>query len=143
MLLLLSGLVSLFLILLLARLWRMRGKGERAQTDASVETTTPEHSRPEGCCGLHEVCEREHLLAAANVEPDYYDDEELDQYRGRPADSYNAAEVEAFDYVLTTMRPGEVAGWLRSLAQRGIELPTELRDEAILLVGEPHDVQPA
>lgn len=138
MLYLLSALVSLFLILLLARLWRMRGRRGRVQADVAADAP-PKRPRPEGCCGLHEVCEREHLLAAANVDPDYYDDEELDQYRGRPADGYDAAEVEAFEYVLTTMRPDEVAGWLHSLAQRGIELPTELRDEAILLAGEPHE----
>ncbi len=86
------------------------------------------------CCGLHEVCERK-LLAAAE-EAEYYDDEELDVYRGRPADSYTEQEVEEFRYVLYTMREDEVAGWLQSLRLRQVELPQELRDEAIMIVGE-------
>ena len=33
------------------------------------------------CCGLHEVCEKESLRALEDVE--YYEDEELDRFRGR------------------------------------------------------------
>ncbi|MCD8304501.1 MAG: phospholipase [Prevotellaceae bacterium] len=86
------------------------------------------------CCGLHEACERKML--AAPKEAEYYDDEELDAYRGRSADSYTEAEVEEFRYVLYTMREDEVAGWLRSLELRRVELPQELRDEVIMIVGD-------
>lgn len=81
-------------------------------------------------CGL--PCDDE-LLAEA---PEYYDDEELDRYQGRPADLYGDAEVAEFEEVLTTMRPDEVHGWLRSLSQRGIELPASLRDTAFMLIEE-------
>ena len=30
------------------------------------------------CCGQHEVCERDSLLAAVSKKIEYYDDEELD-----------------------------------------------------------------
>ena len=31
------------------------------------------------CCGQHEVCEKESLLAAVSKKIEYYDDEELDK----------------------------------------------------------------
>ena len=34
------------------------------------------------CCGMHEVCEKESLLAAVSKEVEYYEDEELDRFRG-------------------------------------------------------------
>jgi hypothetical protein len=67
---------------------------------------------------------------------EYYDDEELDRFRGRPSDSYTDAEVEEFREVLYTCHEEEVAGWSRSLQLRGIELPDELKDELFLIVGE-------
>lgn len=93
-------------------------------------------ARPDGCCGQHEVCEKESLLAAVSRDIEYYDDEELDAYCGRRADAYTAEEVEQFQEVLYTMRSEEVAGWVRSLQLRGVELPDELKDEVFLIVGE-------
>ena len=37
------------------------------------------------CCGQHEVCEKESLLAAVSKKIEYYDDEELDKYIGTAA----------------------------------------------------------
>ena len=34
------------------------------------------------------------------------------------------------------MQSHEVAGWVRSLQLRGIELPDEVKDEVLLIVGE-------
>lgn len=89
-----------------------------------------------GCCGQHEVCEKDSLLAAISEEIEYYEDEELDRFRGMPSDGYSQEEVEEFRYVLYTMRTDEVAGWVRSLQLRAVELPDELKDEVILIVGE-------
>ena len=85
------------------------------------------------CCGLHEVCEKESLRA---LEEDivYYEDEELDRFRGRTA--YSEAEVDEFREVLYTMRTDEVTGWLRSLELRRVNLPDELKDEVLLIVGD-------
>lgn len=85
------------------------------------------------CCGQHEVCEKE-SLRAADLDIEYYEDEELDRYRGRT--TYSEEEVEEFREVLYTMRPDEVAGWLRSLELRRVNLPDELKDEAFMIVGE-------
>jgi hypothetical protein len=82
------------------------------------------------------VCEKESLLAAVSKGVEYYNDEELDRYRGRPSDQYTEEEVEEFREVLYTCKEEEVAGWSRSLQLRGIELPDELKDELFLIVGE-------
>ena len=87
----------------------------------------------ESCCGLHEVCEKD-SLRAIREDIDYYEDEELDRFRGRTA--YTEEEVEEFREVLYTMRTDEVAGWLRSLELRRVNLPDELKDEVFLIVGE-------
>lgn len=89
-----------------------------------------------GCCGQHEVCEKDSLLAAVSKEIEYYDDEELDRFATRESDSYSDAEIEEFEDIFTTLRSEEVAGWVRSLQLRGINLPDALKDEVILVVGE-------
>lgn len=88
------------------------------------------------CCGQHSVCEKESLLAAVSKGIEYYDDEELDRFRGRTSDSYTPEEIEEFEEVMFTMQEVEVAGWSRSLQLRGIELPDPLKDELFLIVGE-------
>lgn len=88
------------------------------------------------CCGQHEVCEKESLLAALSKEIEYYNDEELDRFRGRRADEYSPDETDEFRDVLFTMRSDEVAGWVRSLQLRAIELPEDIRDEVLMIVGE-------
>ena len=88
------------------------------------------------CCGQQEVCEKESLLAAVSKEIEYYEDEELDRFRGREADEYSNDEIEEFRYVLETMREDEVAGWCRSLQLRAIILPEALKDEVLMIVGE-------
>ena len=90
--------------------------------------------RPEGCCGKHAVCEKDQLLAAAGKDVEYFDDEELDVFKERPSDQYTPEEVERFEEVMTTMRPDEVQDRLHSLNLRGINLPDELKDEAIMLM---------
>jgi hypothetical protein len=89
-----------------------------------------------GCCGQHAVCERNLLPATAGESLEYYDDEELDAWRGMPSDAYPEQAEEAFREVLYTLRENEVAAWLRSLQRRGVHLPDALKDEAFLIVGE-------
>ena len=88
------------------------------------------------CCGQHEVCERDSLLAAVSKKIEYYDDEELDIYRGTASDEYDEKAIEEFSEVLYTLQEIEVAGWLRSLQLRNINLPDSLKDEAFLIVEE-------
>ena len=88
------------------------------------------------CCGQHEICEKESLLAAVSKEIENYEDEELDRFRGRAGDAYLPDEIDEFREVLYTMREDEVAGWVRSLQLRQVELPDDLKDEVCLIVGE-------
>lgn len=88
------------------------------------------------CCGQHEVCEKESLLAAISKQIEYYDDEELDRFKGRGGDEYTEEEAEEFRNVLYTMRSEEVAGWVRSLQLRQVNLPDEMKDEVFMIVGE-------
>ncbi|MDR1624126.1 MAG: phospholipase [Tannerellaceae bacterium] len=91
---------------------------------------------PGACCGQHEICERDSLLAAVSKKIEYYDDEELDRFSGINSDAYDNESVNEFRDVLYTLREVEVAGWLRSLQLRNVELPDGLKDEAFLIVGE-------
>lgn len=88
------------------------------------------------CCGQHEVCEKESLLAAVSKQIEYYDDEELDRYKGMAGDAYSTEQEEEFRDVFYTMQEEDVAGWVRSLQLRGITLPDNLKDEVFLVVGE-------
>jgi len=105
---------------------------ERGEIDQLDEPKTID----EECCGEHAVCERESLLAAVSKEIEYYDDEELDTYKGLPSDEYTENMTDEFREVLYTLQEAEVAGWIRSLQLRGINLPDALKDEAFLIVGE-------
>lgn len=88
------------------------------------------------CCGQHEVCQKDSLLAGISKKIEYYNDEELDEYRGTASDSYTEEQAAEFREVLYTMKENEVAGWCRSLQLRGIELPDQIKDEVFLIVGE-------
>lgn len=97
----------------------------------------------EVCCGMHITCESDSLLAAVSPTIEYYDDEELDAYRGRAEESYTPAETEQFRDVLLTLLPHDIAGWARSLQLRGITLPAAVRDELLLIVSEARAAQTA
>lgn len=96
----------------------------------------PAAAVPEQCCGMHEVCERDSLIAGLDATVEYFDDEELDAYSGRSANAYSDAETEEFRSVLLTLLPDDVAPWARSLQMRGIELPAPVRDELLMIVSE-------
>ena len=60
----------------------------------------------------------------------------MDAFRGRPSDAYTDEEAETFRQILYTMRPEEVAAWNRSLVLRGVELPNQVKDEAMMLMND-------
>lgn len=132
---LITGLVLLGIIALIAgiirnkRLEQKIAKGELARMPEVKEVDAE-------CCGQHEVCEKESLLAAVSKKIEYYDDEELDQFVGRAGNTYTDEETNQFRDVLYTMQDTDVAGWIRSLQLRGVELPDDLKDEVFLIIGE-------
>ena len=132
---LIIGVIVLALVAALAgsiRYRRLQKQVERGEIAAMPEVVTVD----EECCGQHEVCEKESLLAAVSKRIEYYDDEELDRYIGTPPDGYTPEQEEEFRDVFYTMQSEEVAGWVRSLQLRGIALPNNLKDEVFLIVGE-------
>lgn len=87
------------------------------------------------CCGTHAVCERE-LLLQKSTEIEYYDDEELDVLADKAPTEYTAEQLNQLDEVFRTLKEKDVAGWLRSLQTRRIELPENLKEEALFIVSE-------
>ena len=88
------------------------------------------------CCGKHLVCEKQKLAEARLRSKQYFDDEELDRFKGRSSDSYDDSEVEEFRYVMYTMQQNEVREWMECLQAREIELPDELKEECYSMMNE-------
>lgn len=80
------------------------------------------------CSGENASCEQVCMMEAATKPVEYFDDEELDAYKGRPSSDYTDEEVEAFAEVLYTLRPEDLRTWGRSLTLREINLPDQLKD---------------
>ncbi|MCC8117450.1 MAG: phospholipase [Bacteroidales bacterium] len=109
---------------------------EKSQPEAKPAQEAPSEPQEEECCGMHITCEKDSLLASVSKEIEYYDDEELDAYRGREPQDYTDEEIEQFRDVLLTLLPTDIAGWGRSLQLRGISLPTSVREELLMIVAE-------
>ena len=88
------------------------------------------------CNGENSKCEQDCMMEASTKPIEYFDDEELDNFRGRKSDSYTDDEAEQFSDVLYTMRQDEVAAWCRSLNLRGIELPNQIKDEVVMMISD-------
>lgn len=107
-------------------------RANRKEPDSPVEEI---REVPADCCGAHEICESESLLAIKE-EFDYYNDEELDEFRGLMPEDYTDLQIEQFRDVLYTLQVDEVAGWLKSLQLRGVHPPEIIREEALMVVAE-------
>ena len=132
---LIISLVLLGVIALIAgiiRNKRLQKKIERGELDRMPEVKEVDTE----CCGQHEVCEKDSLLAAVSKKIEYYDDEELDKYIGTAPDAYTPEQEDEFRDVFYTMQDTDVAGWVRSLQLRGIALPDNIKDEVFLIIGE-------
>ncbi len=125
---------------------RKNGDGQlpqKQQTTQSAETLPPpanvqghahEEDDDDECCGEHEVCEKGKIKRALRTDIEYFDDEELDAYRGTPSEEYDDEAVEEFREVLYTMDPKEIDDWLKSLELREVALPDALKDEVFMLL---------
>ncbi len=99
----------------------------------NTEEETPPAEIPLDCCGAHEVCEFEEMLKNPE-EIVYFEDEELDRFRGIAADQYSDSQIEEFRDVLYTLQSEEIRKWLLSIERRKILLPSILRQEAFQLL---------
>lgn len=133
--------VALYILIALvatgAVLYALHRRDETTGGKDDAAAVAPETAgADEECCGMHVTCEKDSLLASVSEEIVYYEDEELDRYRGTPADSYSDDAVEEFRSVLLTLLPDDIAGWARSIQLRGIELPAAVREELLMIVSE-------
>ena len=143
-LIILVAFLALGLLTLVLLEWRerKRAKSPNASPNSASPNSATTSSSPlvrvpvdDQCCGRHLVCERESLLTT-KPEIIYYDDEELDRLANLDPDNYTEQDLGDLNEVFTTLRPAEVAGWLRSLQLRQIELPQALKEEALMIVAE-------
>lgn len=89
-------------------------------------------------CELDEgnSCDLDCMTPIIKQDIDYYDDEELDAYKGKASDQYTDDETEEFRNVFYTMQEEDVPGWVKSLQQRELEIPDSLKDEVLLVLRE-------
>jgi hypothetical protein len=126
----LIGIGALFILAIIAAIATKFTKRNAGEPDVIMPTSGDCSS----CDGTDDKCEQVCMMEAATKEIEYYDDEELDRFRGRPSNQYTDAEVEEFATVLYTMQPHEVKGWNRSLILREINLPDQIKDEVITMI---------
>ena len=112
---------------------------QKVEEAVSIASPEPEAATADDdddeCCGEHEVCEKGKIKRALRTDIEYFDDEELDVYRGTASDEYSDDAVEEFREVLYTMDPKEIDDWLKSLELREVALPDALKDELFMLMG--------
>ena len=123
-------LLLLFILFYLDRWNKMHGLNQEKAVEPEPEVSAGE------CCGKHVVCEKQKLAEARLREAQYFDDEELDRFRGRKSDQYTDQEVEEFRYVMYTMQQDEVREWMECLQARDIEIPDELKEECYSMMNE-------
>ena len=134
MIYLVLSLILLGLITMLIGMIRNRTMQKKLEDGEITELPSVIQIQNMECCGQHEVCEKDSLLAAVSKEIEYYEDEELDRFAGWDDDRYDEQQEEEFRNILYTMKESEVPGWVRSLQLRGINLPQGLRDEVLMIV---------
>lgn len=123
--------IALGLFILVAFELRARKKS------GEIEQKQPSNvSNSDGeCCGQHLVCERETLLQT-NAHIDYYDDEELDALADIAPEQYTESQYQMLREVFDSLSEKDVPGWCRSIQLRRIQLPQDIREEALLIVRE-------
>ena len=129
------GIVVLIIFEVRARKAAKDAENEPTTTNEAVDTPQTTTEPDDGCCGEHLVCERETLLQT-NAKIEYYDDEELDQLIGIGAEDYSDEQYQMIREVFNTLQAKDVPGWVRSIQLRNIQLPLDIREEALLIVVE-------
>ena len=120
-----------FLILLAVHI----GKKHPSDSDSEEMQQPPVLGESASCssCSLEGGCTGT-CITDEYEEPEYFDDEELDRFRGRHSSEYTDKEAEEFREILYSMRQEEVREWFKSLNQRSIEVPDQIKDELILML---------
>lgn len=128
------GIIAFFILALALSNYLQRKKG-----NTKVRETTPpsiDLSTDGGCCGAHEVCEKDSLIAAFTEKTEYFDDEDLDKFARRDSAKYTSPEVDEFRDVFYSVLDEEKPRWIRSLQMRDISIPDQLKDEVLMIVND-------
>ncbi len=130
MLIVFAILIALFTVIGVVVLTKVNKK-EKKSEEVQQEISAP----PSGCCGAHEVCEFDKMKVDESI-IEYYDDEELDEYKNINEDAYTSSQIDQFRDVLYTLKTDEIMLWLLSIERRNIQLPGILKSEARMLMAE-------
>ena len=123
--------IALGLFILVAFELRARKKSGEIEQKQSSDVSNSDGE----CCGQHLVCERETLLQT-NAHIDYYDDAELDALADIAPEQYTESQYQMLREVFDSLSEKDVPGWCRSIQLRRIQLPQDIREEALLIVRE-------
>ena len=124
------GIGALIVLALFAAITTLFTKKKEGEPDVVMPTSGDCSS----CDGTNDKCEQVCMMEAATREIEYYDDEELDRFRGRQSNQYTDEEAEEFANILYTMQPQEAKDWNRSLILREINVPNQIKDELITMI---------
>lgn len=134
------GIIAFFFLALTVSNYIQRKKGntqERETPPPEIDLSKLGTKQPDNnCCGMHETCEKDSLIAAFTEKPEYFDDEELDRFKDRASDNYTSGETDEFRNVFYSVLDDEKACWIRSLQIRGIALPDQMKDEVLMIVND-------
>ena len=106
------------------------------ETPNDIVEQPEQDSCSDDCCGTHDVCPSEMMLKHLNDPIEYYDDEELDAFKGRTVNDYSDDELEQWRDVLYTLKPEELLPWERSIKKRGVIMPEVIKEELISMANE-------
>lgn len=129
--------IALGLVILVA--FELRARKKSGEFEGKMSSAASKSADGE-CCGQHLVCERETLLQT-NAKIEYYDDEELDSLADLDPQNYTREQYQAIREVFDSLKEKDVPGWCRSIQLRNIQLPQDIREEALLIVRERRQKQ--
>ena len=132
------GIIVFFVVALIVsnNIQRRKGNTQERETPIPTIDLRTKQERDSGCCGQHEVCEKDSLISAFTEKAEYFDDEELDRFQFRDADSFSSSEVDEFREVFYSVLDEEKPRWVRSMQTRNIQIPNQMKDEILMIVND-------
>jgi hypothetical protein len=124
-----SIVLVLFVCAAIVILIAVNRKDRKKIKEGNVAESEPIKKVDPTCCGAHEVCEFDKVKVNVDL-IEYFEDEELDRFKGIAENDYSDDQIEEFREVLYTLKINEIQNWLLSLQRRRVHLPEILQSEA-------------
>lgn len=118
-----------------------RKKGNTTERETPDPVIKLDFTSDSLCCGAHEVCSDDSLIASFDENLEYFEDEELDRFKFRDSANYTEEETDEFRDVFYTIMDEEKQRWIRSLKLREISIPNQMKDEVVLVVCDLRDAK--